>query len=124
VSQEAVGDAQLVARGIVASQGSVSGTLRQVTSVADVLVLMDEDLSETIIWTEHASVTSIVPILPQVRGVVCEGGGVTSHIAIVSRQFGLPCIVEAEFEAAAGHVDGRTVSIEADGRVLFAQDPA
>jgi phosphoenolpyruvate-protein kinase (PTS system EI component) len=88
-----------------------------------VLELMETDLSEVILSTLHASVTSIVPILPQVRGIVCQGGGATSHLAIVSRQFGLPCIVGAHFERPAEEVDGFELTMTEDGRVLLVQEP-
>ncbi|WCB91803.1 hypothetical protein DSM104299_00480 [Baekduia alba] len=112
----------LLARGIVASAGTATGTLREATSVAHVVELMAEDLGETIIWTEHASVTSIVPILPHVRGVVCQGGGVTSHIAIVARQLGLPCLVAADFAQDGAALAGRRVSIEPNGMLVLAPD--
>jgi phosphoenolpyruvate synthase/pyruvate phosphate dikinase len=113
---------QIVARGTVASAGTATGTLREATSVAQVVALMAEDLRETIIWTEHASVTSIVPILPHVRGVVCRGGGVTSHIAIVARQLGLPCLVAAEFARDGESLAGLCVSIAPDGTLVLAPD--
>jgi phosphohistidine swiveling domain-containing protein len=115
---------RLLAVGTVASQGTAEGVLTAAMSVAEVLKLMSEDVSEAILWVEHASVTSVVPILPRVRGVVCEGGGLTSHLAIVSRQFGLPCIVGAEFSVPAEEAKGRRVEILEDGRILFAEPGA
>jgi phosphohistidine swiveling domain-containing protein len=115
----------LVASGTVASEGTATGVLTPAMSVSEVLALMNDDgLEEAILWTEHASVTSVVPILPRVRGVVCEGGGVTSHIAIVSRQFGLPCVVAASFELGPEQARGRRVEIRADGRILLAEEDA
>jgi phosphohistidine swiveling domain-containing protein len=113
---------RLLATGTVASQGTVEGVLTPAMSVAEVLELMSQDVSEAILWVEHASVTSVVPILPRVRGVVCEGGGLTSHIAIVSRQFGLPCVVAASFSLTPAQARGRRVEILEDGRVVFAGD--
>ncbi|MFN8217083.1 MAG: PEP-utilizing enzyme [Solirubrobacterales bacterium] len=112
----------VLASGTVASQGTATGVLTTAMSVAEVLELMRGDVSEAILWVEHASVTSVVPILSQVRGVVCEGGGMTSHIAIVSRQFGLPCIVAASFSQTPEEAGGRRVEMLADGRVVFAED--
>ena len=112
----------VLATGTVASQGTATGVLTTAMSVAEVLELMRGDVSEAILWVEHASVTSVVPILPQVRGVVCEGGGLTSHIAIVSRQFGLPCVVAASFLQTPAEANGKRVEILADGRVVLAED--
>jgi phosphohistidine swiveling domain-containing protein len=111
---------QVLATGTVASEGEVSGRLTAVGSIADVIRLMKEDLGESILLTEHASVTSVVPILPRVRGIICRGGGITSHIAIVSRQLGLPCIVAAEFVGGPEDSEGAMVEIEASGQILSA----
>ncbi|HEY2715169.1 MAG TPA: PEP-utilizing enzyme [Solirubrobacterales bacterium] len=115
---------RLLATGTVASQGTAEGVLTPAMSVAEVLKLMSEDVGEAILWVEHASVTSVVPILPRVRGVVCEGGGLTSHLAIVSRQFGLPCVVAADFSVPPEEAKGRRVEILEDGRIVFAENGA
>jgi pyruvate,water dikinase len=83
---------------------------------------MGEDVSEAILWVEHASVTSVVPVLPRVRGVVCEGGGLTSHLAIVSRQLGLPCVVGADFRLSPEEAKGQRVEIRVDGQIVLAED--
>jgi phosphohistidine swiveling domain-containing protein len=115
------GEENVLATGTVASQGTVAGVLTPAMSVAEVLELMRGDVSEAILWVEHASVTSVVPILPRVRGVVCEGGGLTSHIAIVSRQFGLPCVVAAKFSQTPEEASGKWVEILQDGRIVLAE---
>jgi phosphoenolpyruvate-protein kinase (PTS system EI component) len=113
---------ELVATGKVASEGTAVGVLTPVRSVSEVLELLKGDVSEAILFTEHASVTSVVPILPRVRGVICQGGGVTSHIAIISRQFSLPCIVAAQLSIAVADAEGLRVAIEDDGRVVLATE--
>jgi phosphoenolpyruvate-protein kinase (PTS system EI component) len=113
---------QLVASGTVASEGTATGVLTPVHSVAQVLELLKGDVSETILLTEHASVTSVVPILPRVRGVICQGGGVTSHIAIISRQFSLPCVVAAQLSIPLAEADGIRVEIQGGGRVVLAAE--
>jgi phosphohistidine swiveling domain-containing protein len=113
---------RLLAVGTVASEGIAEGVLTPAMSVAEVLKLMGEDVSEAILWVEHASVTSVVPVLPRVRGVVCEGGGLTSHLAIVSRQFGLPCVVGADFRLSPEEAKGRRVEIRVDGQIVLAED--
>ena len=56
----------------------------------------EPDLGETILLTESATATAVVPLLDRVRGLICTSGGITSHLAIVSREFGLSCIMGAE----------------------------
>ena len=35
----------------------------------------------------------IAPALSQAKGILCETGGLTSHAAIIAREFNIPCIV-------------------------------
>jgi len=34
-----------------------------------------------------------IPIFPKISGLITDSGGITSHPAIVSREFGIPCVV-------------------------------
>lgn len=96
---------------------SVEGTLARVDDVQEVFALMKrDDLEEVILLTETASATAVVPLLAKVRGVVCRSGGMTSHLAIVAREFGLACIVGAEFDDPDA-ADGQRVVLGADGTV-------
>jgi len=107
----------VVAKGLVASGKGCEGVVRLVSRVADVFALMQRpDLGETILLTESATATAVVPLLDRVRGLICTSGGLTSHLAIVSREFGLPCIMGAEL-ADPSELDGVRVLMAADGTV-------
>jgi phosphohistidine swiveling domain-containing protein len=94
--------------------------VRRASSVADVFALMKEpDLGEAILLTESATATSVVPLLGKVRGLICTSGGITSHLAIVSREFGLSCLMAAEIEDPAA-LDGARVVVAEDGTVTRA----
>ena len=60
------------------------------------------------------------PVMRRVAAIVTDRGGRTAHAAIVSREFGLPCIVGAEHATLMLH-DGDEVTVScaegADGRV-------
>lgn len=106
-----------VGRGLLVSGGSVEGTLATADDVKQVFALMRRpDLDEVILLTATASATAVVPLLAKVRGVVCRSGGMTSHLAIVSREFGLSCIVGAEIEEPDA-LEGRRVALGEDGSV-------
>jgi phosphohistidine swiveling domain-containing protein len=106
-----------VAQGQLVSGGPIEGTLAAADDLDQVLALMRRsDLEEVILLTATASATSVVPLLAKVRGIVCRSGGMTSHLAIVSREFGLPCIVGAEIDEP-GALEGRRVRLGADGTV-------
>ena len=62
------------------------------------------------------SATAIVPLLSKVRGIVCADGGMTSHLAIVSREFGLPCVMAADV-GSLGDLDGKAMTVSAEGEI-------
>ena len=97
------------------------GILRKVETLEDVLRLMETDLSETIVFTPSASVTAITPILPKIRGLICASGGFTSHLAIVAREFDLPCLMGSRLEAV-GALEGRRVRFTAQGEISLEDD--
>lgn len=103
--------------GSLVSGGAVSGSLRRADDIADVTALMRrDDLDQTILLVDTPSATAVVPLLPRVRGVICRSGGPTSHLALVSREFGLTCVMGAAVPEGAG--DGESVAIHDDGSVV------
>lgn len=107
----------VITRGIVASGGGCEGVLRRAAQVDEVLALLREpDLSDTVLLTESATATAIVPLLSRVRGLVCTSGGITSHLAIVSREFGLSCVMAAPVDDPAS-LEGVRVVVDPDGTV-------
>ncbi len=110
----------VAAKGELVSGAGCTGVIRQANTVADVLQLLkDPDLGSVIIFTESPSATAVVPLLAKARGVVCQSGGMTSHLAIVSREFGLPCVMGAEC-ADPGALEGQEVTLTPEGAVLLA----
>ena len=108
---------EVVAKGLPVSGTGCRGVVRRATEIADVFALLKEpDLSETILLTESATATAIVPLLPKVLGLICTSGGVTSHLAIVSREFGLPCVMAAAVDDVSA-LDGARVSVAEDGTI-------
>jgi phosphoenolpyruvate-protein kinase (PTS system EI component) len=108
---------EILAQGLVASGTGCEGVVRRASEVGDVLELLGSpELDETILLTESATATTIVPLLGRVRGLICTSGGVTSHVAILSREFGLSCVMGAEFEAPDS-LDGARVRIAGDGTI-------
>jgi phosphohistidine swiveling domain-containing protein len=96
------------------------GVLHAANTTAQVFALLrDPQLDEVILLTDSASATAVVPLLAKVRGVVCRSGGMTSHLAIVSREFGLACLMGAELPDAPA-LEGARVRIDADGVIARA----
>ncbi len=109
-----------IGEGEPVSGNGAEGILRKVETLEDVLRLMEEDLSETIVFTPSASVTAITPLLPRIRGLICSSGGVTSHLAIVAREFDLPCLMGSRLEWAAA--EGRWVRFTAEGEIFLKEE--
>lgn len=103
-----------IARGLLVSGTGCEGTVRCANTVGEVVALMQEDLGQTILLTDSPAATVVVPLLPRVCGLICRSGGTTSHLAIVSREFGLTCVMGASIDDPAV-LEGARVAIGADG---------
>lgn len=108
---------QKIGQGNVTSGSGCRGLLREVSSIPDVLALMKQDLSEVIVFTREASATAVTPLFPKIRGVMCTLGGPTSHLAIVAREFDLPCVMGSRIDFD-GRLDGRLVRFNAEGEIF------
>lgn len=89
---------------------TVSGRLRRFTSPADVIASLDSDLESTIALVASGGTSFLSPILGRLGGVICQDGTLRSHLAIVSRDFELPCLVAAELLEVPE--DGTLVTLE------------
>jgi phosphoenolpyruvate-protein kinase (PTS system EI component) len=79
------------------SKSDASGELAYVNSVEDVMNLFDKAAGKICI-VEDAGTTTLGPILSELVGTVCTTGGAGSHLAIVSREFNIPCIMGMKFK--------------------------
>lgn len=102
----------LKVRGIPAGSGSVRGTARVIHTLDEIDRLQAGDILVTRFtdtgWTVKFAVLA---------GIVTEYGGVLSHAAIVSREYGIPCVVGASF-ALEEIADGEEIFLDGSlGRV-------
>ncbi len=95
-------------RGFGASPGRRTGRARLVRSAADFGKLRQGDILVATITTPAYNV-----ILPLLGGVVTDRGGLLSHPAIVSREYGFPGVVGAKV-ATSKIPDGALVEIDGD----------
>jgi pyruvate,water dikinase len=100
-------DATVLVSGLGAAPGRVSGTVRVLRSVDEAARLQPGDILV-------AAMTSPdwVPTLRRAAALVTDGGGMTCHAAIVSRELRIPCIVGAR-EATKVLRDGDVVTVDA-----------
>jgi phosphoenolpyruvate-protein kinase (PTS system EI component) len=109
---------QRIGKGMMTSGSECTGTLRVVETVQDVLGLMKTDVSDVIIFTRSASATTVTPLFAKIKGVVCTAGGPTSHLAIVAREFDVPCVMASEVQYE-GSLDQQSIRITKDGELFL-----
>jgi pyruvate,water dikinase len=99
---------QAVVTGLGASPGKRVGRARLVGSAADFSALRQGDILVATITTPAYNV-----ILPLLGGVVTDRGGLLSHPAIVSREYGFPAVVGAG-DATSRIPDGAVIELDGD----------
>jgi phosphohistidine swiveling domain-containing protein len=90
--------------------GEVRGTARWFNDTSDVLSIDDDDLEETIAFVNKGGMTFLSPILPDLKGIVCTAGSRESHLAILSRESDVPCVLAAQLTGTV--TDGDTVVLD------------
>jgi pyruvate, water dikinase len=100
--------------GLGASPGVASGPVRILSSPKESSTFHPGDVLVAPMTTPDWA-----PILRQAAGVVTDGGGITCHAAIVSRELGIPCIV-ATRTATTALRDGELVTIDGRSGVVMA----
>jgi rifampicin phosphotransferase len=104
-----------VVRGTPASPGTYTGTARIVGGPGDFGRLQRGDVLVTSTTTEAFNL-----VLPMVGAIVTDNGGLLSHAAIVSREYGIPGVVGC-LDATAKIRDGSQVIVDgAAGEVRHA----
>ena len=95
---------------------AILGTVRGKVKVA----LSSKDAHQIIpgnILVASATSADFVPAMRKAGAIVTEFGGITSHAAVVSREFGIPCIVGVRGITSQLH-DGDKVEVNADEGVI------
>lgn len=95
-----------VVRGIAASPGTHVGTARVIGDPSEFGRLSAGDVLVTATTTESFNI-----VLPVVGGIVTDMGGLLSHAAIVSREYGIPGVVGCR-DATALIPDGARVRVD------------
>ena len=87
-----------VGEGLSCSSKEVAmGELVYIKELEDVINLFDKAKGKICIIDDDGT-TSLSPILSELAAVVCTTGGMGSHLAIVSREFEIPCIMSINLE--------------------------
>jgi hypothetical protein len=105
---------------VVRHDANVSGIARYIRSNDRVLAYLSEGVPPgTIAIIDDSGGTLTAPIIDQFTGILCAGGTVRSHLGILSREFGIPCFMNAKL---AGIRDGDRVEMEASADARTTED--
>ncbi|MFT4128108.1 MAG: PEP-utilizing enzyme [Gordonia sp. (in: high G+C Gram-positive bacteria)] len=102
----------------VSGTASVTGTVVEIRTTEDVLPLFDHCPDALIVLLHTSGGTILSPLFSDINGVISTVGSTGSHVAILSREFGIPCVMGAELTE---ELNGKVVRIDADGTVYLGE---
>ena len=109
---------RLLLRGLAASTGVAAGRVRNLTSPKDGHLLLAGE-----VLVAPMTNPDWVPTIRRAAAIVTDGGGMTCHAAIVSRELGVPCVVGAR-TATAILRDGDLVTVDGGEGAVYEGDAA
>ena len=105
---------------VVTYPANVTGVALYVQTTEEVMELMMNGVPPgTIAVIDDAGGTLTAPILEQFKAVVCMGGTVRSHLGILSREYGIPCLMNSK---VAGIRNGDRLELNVTAPAKTAQD--
>lgn len=105
---------------VVRHKQDVAGTALYVRSNERVLELLTNGVPPgSIAIIDDSGGTLTAPIIDQFTGVICAGGTVRSHLGILTREYNIPCLMNAK---VAGIREGDRVVIEATAAAKTTED--
>ena len=105
---------------VVSYSEDTVGVARYVRSTTRVLNWLTEGVPEnTIAVIDDSGGTLTAPILERFKGVICAGGTVRSHLGILTREYGIPCLMNSKVN---GIMEGDTVRMESTARAKNTED--
>lgn len=104
-----------IAKGRVACRGSATGKA-YVTQHVDSIVR--DTFQEGDILVTNMTDPSFVPLMKKAGAIVTKIGGITCHAAIISREFGTPCVVSCG-DALSSIQSGQTLHVDGESGRIF-----
>ena len=104
---------EAIVKGLGASPGSASGTVRIVHGLEDMPKVQQGDIMVTVMTTPD-----LVPAMNRAAAIITEQGGMTCHAAIVTREMGIPCIVGTG-TATKVLKDGEMITVDASSGLVY-----
>ena len=99
----------------------VTGELVYIQEINDVINLFDKAAGKICI-VDDAGTTTLSPILSELTGTISTTGSAGSHLAIVSREFEIPCLMSIRLTEEIESLVGKKIKIvtnEEDKGILY-----
>jgi phosphohistidine swiveling domain-containing protein len=104
---------------VVSYPNTVTGTARYFRTSEQVMRCLNDGVpADTIAIIDDSGGTLTAPILEKFKGVICAGGTVRSHLGILTREYGIPCVMNAKI---SGIREGDRVEVEVTGPARTAE---
>ncbi len=103
-------------KGFGASPGLVIGFVNVVTNPANINTVKKGDVLVIPFADRH-----VAHIIEKIAAVITERGGVTSHAAIIAREFEVPCVVGVE-NATKKLKNGMKVTVNGSSGIVYIED--
>jgi phosphoenolpyruvate-protein kinase (PTS system EI component) len=126
-----------IGRNVMESDALVEGRIRFLDSPQEVLeFVVGAEVAETIVISRGGTTTFMAPALAAgVKGLITLQGAPESHLGILSREFGIPCLMSVAFNEGVQTPRGETIPADGtlvrldvasapNGRVLVVDDEA
>lgn len=107
---------------VVTRDRNLVGIARYVRTSEKVLEYLTHGVPDDIIAiVDDSGGTLTAPVLEKFKGVLCAGGTTRSHLAILTREYGIPCFMNVRL---SGIKDGDRLEMESTARAKTGDDYA
>jgi phosphohistidine swiveling domain-containing protein len=105
---------------VVRQQKDLTGTARYIRTRQQVLSYLSSGVPPgTIAVIDDSGGTLTAPLIEHFAGVICAGGTVRSHLGILTREYNIPCLMNAKL---AGVKEGDVVLLETTAPAKTTED--
>ena len=104
---------QLILKGVAASPGKAQGKVKIIKGIED-----SNKFNEGNILVTKITDPTMVMMMAKAKAIICDIGGMTSHPAIVSREMGIPCVVNTK-EASKLLRDGMELKVNGNSGKIY-----
>lgn len=105
-----------ILKGIGSSPGTAEGVVRIVSGSQDTSSFQEGEILVT-----NITDPTMVLMMSKATAIVCDIGGITSHPSIVSREMGIPCVVNTK-HATKILKNGQKVSVNGTTGEIYGLD--